>query len=98
MISFTEKELATMFEQAKRDDWHKVFVGSEIRVLIAMAQRSLELPSYVNSGWKLCKDNAVDGFAFYDPDEEVTLYCMVKGDVYEYTVKLPPLDISGERS
>jgi hypothetical protein len=41
-MEFTKKELAHMFEQAKRDDWHRIFVGSEIRVLIRMAQKSLQ--------------------------------------------------------
>ena len=31
---FTDKELEHMMTQARRDDWHRIFVGSEIRVLI----------------------------------------------------------------
>ena len=34
---FTDKELEHMMTQARRDDWHRIFVGSEIRVLIGMA-------------------------------------------------------------
>lgn len=78
----------------------EIIVGLEREVEKLKKQLSQSyVPSEVNEqGWHLCEDTVVDGLAFYDPGEEVTLYCMVKGDVYEHTVKLPSLDISGGSS
>lgn len=41
--------------------------------------------------WKLSESNVANGFAFYEAGEEVTLYCMDRGSIYECTVKLPPI-------
>lgn len=39
MSKFTVAELEHMMKQAQQDDWHRIFVGSEIRVLISMAMQ-----------------------------------------------------------
>lgn len=45
MSDFTRHELEHMMKMARRDDWHRIFVGSEIRVLISMAMDKLEAQS-----------------------------------------------------
>lgn len=52
--------------------------------------------SETGPSWKL-SDADIMSVIFHDPDEKVTCYCMVNGDLYETTVTLPAFVPQSER-